>query len=212
MLPELSWNEALTLVKLGRWSGEFPALRFPIRQQPANAIQGLDRDLAELTAQRIGWLPSIIRSRGFISRDLSAEAWTDRVITRIRSDAAKFAVDQTRIPAIVWFMLRSSAATLVAQRRAGKLGDVRQSVDRLLALATRLTQSHPDHAATYMVLSEAYLERAKLAYRVDDEPVIGWERKSLDAALHAATLEPDNDEARSLVNNRRARLDKLVSK
>jgi hypothetical protein len=69
-------------------------------------------------------------------------------------------------------MLRSSAATLVARRRVGELGDVRQSVDRLLALATRLTQSHPDQAAS-MVLSETYFQRAKFAYRVDGEPVIG---------------------------------------
>ena len=63
-----------------------------------------------------------------------------------------------------------------------------------------------------MLLSEGYVQKAKNAYREDDEPVIAqWERKALDAARHAATLEPDNDEARSLVKNRHARLDKLAS-
>ena len=63
-----------------------------------------------------------------------------------------------------------------------------------------------------MLLSEGYVQKAKNAYREDDEPVIAqWERKALDAASHAATLEPDNDEARSLVKNRHARLDKLAS-
>ena len=37
-------------------------------------------------------------------------------------------------------------------------------------------------------------------------------RKAVDAARHAATLEPANDEARSLVKDRRARLAKLGSK
>ncbi len=63
-----------------------------------------------------------------------------------------------------------------------------------------------------MLLSEGYVQRAKIAYRVDDEPVIGWERKALDAALHAVTLEPENDEAHGLVKNRCARLNKLASK
>ena len=64
-----------------------------------------------------------------------------------------------------------------------------------------------------MLLSEGYVQKAKNAYREDDAPVIErWERKALDAAIHAETLEPENDEARSLVKNRRARLDKLASK
>jgi hypothetical protein len=63
-----------------------------------------------------------------------------------------------------------------------------------------------------MLLSEGYVQRAKNAYRVDDGPVIGWERKALDAAIHPSTLEPENDEAHSLVKDRRARLNKLASK
>ena len=46
---------------------------------------------------------------------------------------------------------------------------------------------------------------------VHGEPVIGWERKALAAADHAAILEPGSDEARSLVKHRRARVAKLES-
>jgi N-terminal domain of reverse transcriptase len=61
-------------------------------------------------------------------------------------------------------------------------------------------------------LSEGYVQRAKIAYREDEAPVIErWERKALDAATHAASLESENDEAHGLVKERRARLDKLVS-
>ncbi len=71
------------------------------------------------------------------------------------------------------------------------------SRDQLVALAERLTRSYPDQAVTYMLLSEGYVQKAKNAYREDDAPVIErWERKALDAAIHAATLEPENDEAR----------------
>jgi hypothetical protein len=70
----------------------------------------------------------------------------------------------------------------------------------------------PGQAAPYMLLSDGYVQRAKNAYQEDDKPTSErWERKALDAAMHAATLDPENDEARGLVKNRRTRLQKLAS-
>ncbi len=80
-------------------------------------------------------------------------------------------------------------------------------LSRLLA-----PQSYPDQAAAYMLLSEGYVHRAKIAYHVPGEPVTGWERLALDAAIHAATLDFENGEAQGLVKNCRARLSKLASK
>jgi hypothetical protein len=66
--------------------------------------------------------------------------------------------------------------------------------------------------AAYMLLSEGYVQKAKIAYRQDEAPVIKrWERRALGAAIHAATLESENDEAHGLVKERRARLNALVS-
>jgi hypothetical protein len=63
-----------------------------------------------------------------------------------------------------------------------------------------------------MLLSEGYIQQAKNAYREDDEPVIERSlRKGLDAAVHAASLQPENEEARDLVRDRRARLAKHAS-
>ncbi len=63
-----------------------------------------------------------------------------------------------------------------------------------------------------MLLSEGYVQSAKNAYRDADRPIIErWERKAFDAAIHAAVLEPENDEAHGLVKNRRTRLKKLES-
>ena len=111
--PEFALSEALTLAALGQWSGEFTPLRSPIRPQPANvAISDLELGLAELTARRIGWLPSIVKSPWLIPEDLPTEAWTDRVISSIKSDATKFDLDHTRIPAIGWMMRHHCASTL----------------------------------------------------------------------------------------------------
>ncbi len=213
--PPFVLSEALTLAALGQWSGEFTRLRSPTHWQPV--VVDSDRSglyyIAELTARRIGWLPSIVTSPWLIPEDLPTQAWTDRVISSIQSDAAKFDLDHTGIPAIGWIMRYHCAGILGWQRNVGKLGDAHRIADQLLALAERLTRSYPDQAAAYMLLSEGYVQNAKNAYREDDKPIIErWERKALDAAIHAATLEPENEEARSLVKNRRARLKKLASK
>jgi eukaryotic-like serine/threonine-protein kinase len=213
VFPEIVLCEALALAALGRGTGELSPVQSPIPPQPANvAIRNLERDLAELTARRIGFLPSIVKSRRLIPEDLSSEAWAERVISSIKTDAAKFHLDHTRIPLIGWRMRDFSHETLAWQRRVGKLGDARRGADRALALAHRLTQTYPDQAAAYMILSDGYVQRAKIAYRVDDEPVIGWEQKALDAANRAATLDPENYEARGIIENRRARLNKLAPK
>ena len=133
-------------------------------------------------------------------------------ISSIKADAAKFDLDHNHVPAIGWRMRDCFWGTLARQRQAGNLAEAQRIVDRLLALAGRLTRSYPDQGATHMLLSEAYIQGAKNAYRVDGEPVIGWERKAFDAASQAAILEPENDEARSLVKDRVARLNKLASK
>jgi hypothetical protein len=211
--PGFVLNEALTLAALGRWSGEFPPIRPEIGSQAANAaIQELERTFAELTARRIGLLPSAVNPPWLMPEDLSAEAWVDRVISSIKADAATFHLDDTRIPAMVRQLWPHCVNTLVSQRWVGKLSDAHRFADRLVALAERLRRSCPDQAAAYMLLSEAYVQKAKNAYRVDGEFPIVWERKALDAAVQATRLEPENDGARDLVKNRSARLDKLVSK
>ena len=120
--PKSLSSEALTLAALAR---------------------NLEPDLAELTARRIGWLPSIARSPWLIPEDLPAEAWTVRVISSMNSDATKFGIDHTRIPAIGWIMRHHSASTMTCQRQVGKLGDAHRIADQLVALAERLTRSYP---------------------------------------------------------------------
>jgi eukaryotic-like serine/threonine-protein kinase len=212
--PEFILSEALTLAALGQWTGEFTPLRSPIHPRPANvAIGDLEQCLADLAARRIGWLPSIVKSPWLLPEDLPTEAWTDRVISSIQSDATRFDIDHTRIPVIGWMMRHHCLGTLAWQRRVGKLGDAHRIADQLLTLAERMTRSYPAQAAGYMLLSDGYVQKAKNAYREDDASVIEqWERKAVEAAMRAAALEPENAEAHSLVQERRSRLNKLTSK
>jgi hypothetical protein len=64
-----------------------------------------------------------------------------------------------------------------------------------------------------MLLSEAYVQKAKNAHQEREKAAIErWERKALEAAAKAATFDPGSDLARSLVENRRARVNRLTPK
>jgi hypothetical protein len=211
---EVVLSEALTLAALGRWSGEFTPLGSANHSQPPSlSIQDPERYLAELTARRLGWPPSIVKAPWLIPEDLPTEAWVDRAISSIEADAAKFHLDRARVPVVAWSLISPVEKVVAHQRHIGRLGEAHRIADRLLALAERLTRSYPDQAAAFMLLSGGYIQEAKNAYREDDAPVIKrWEQKALDAATQAQALEPENDGARYLVNHCRARLDKLASK
>ena len=212
--PEFALSEAATLAALGQWSGEFTPLRSPTdRQPPIVDINQFEKCLAELAARRIGWLPSVARSPWLIPMDLPTKGWTDRVISSIQSDATKFHIDPTRIPAIGWNMMHPCASTQTWYRKVDKLGEAHRLADQEVALAERLTRSYLYQASAYMLLSEGYVQESKNACRDEGAPLAPqWDQKALDAALHAEKIEPDNDEARGLVKNRRARLKKATSK
>jgi hypothetical protein len=200
----------LTLAALGRWSGELALLQSPSR--PPYSIQGLERDIAELAARRFGLQPSIIKPPWVIPDDLPAEAWVDRFISSIEADAARFHLDCARIPTVGWWLRLPLQNEAARRRHIGELREAHRITDRLLALAERFTRSYPDQAAAYMLLSEGYIQKAKNAYREDESPVIRrWEQKALDAAIQALLLEPENDQARNLFENCRARLAKTTS-
>jgi hypothetical protein len=211
--PEIVLSEVLALAALGRGSGELTVLPTPIHFQPPYSIADLDRDNGELMARRLGLYPSLLKSSGIIPEDLPPEAWVDRLMSLIETDAAKFHLNRARIPAAAWWLRAPFVNMAGHQRSFGTLGGAHRIVDRLFALAERLTRSYPDQAAAYMLLTEGYVQKAKNAYQEEEAPVIRrWEQKALDAAIRAETLDPENYEARNLVRICRARLNKLASK
>ena len=212
--PALVLSEALTSAALGQWSGDLSIAPSPFHSHQANVeIDEIELGLAELTARRIGLLPSIVKSPWHIPEGSPTEAWADRVISSIQSDRTKFNFDRTQVPAIAYSLITQFLdAKLSRQRTLRKWDDAHRLVDQILALAKRLTQLHPDQAASFMFLSDGYVQRAKNAWHVPGESVIEWERKALDAAKHAATLDPTNEEAHEVVLERIARVNKRASK
>ena len=209
---EFVLSEALTLAELGRWSGELTPLEPSVRSRPAIIdVKLLESCLGELTSLRIGWLPSLTGSYRLITEDLPTQTWTDRVISSIKSDASKFALDHTRIPAIGWSM-RHQLRQHNEMATTGRQTEQRASDRRSTRRAGRTAHAIPPRSSRRLYASERRIcSESKKRMSSRWAPMIGWERKALDAAVHAATLEPDNDEVRNLVKNRHVRLDKLVS-
>ncbi len=121
-------------------------------------------------------------------------------------------IDPPRVAAIGSVMRRYGVTMIAWQRRADKLAEARRIADQWLALGSRLVRVAPDQASSYMVLSEACVQKAKIAYRQDSREVIErWERSALEAAFQAAIRDPENPEVHSLIRNRLERLHKLLS-
>jgi hypothetical protein len=84
-LPAFVLSEALTLAALVRWSGEITLPPSPdLPRPPSFAVESLESAMAELTASRIGWLPSTVKPPWLVSENLPVEAWTACVIASMQ--------------------------------------------------------------------------------------------------------------------------------
>ncbi len=86
------------------------------------------------------------------------------------------------------------------QRKAGRLDDARWTAASLLAFGKMLARRDPNEAAFHVVLSEAFEQEAKNAWKVNDFPTIeAATRNALVAASTALHLDPRNTAARMKV-------------
>ena len=88
----------------------------------------------------------------------------------------------------------------------------RRIADQLMVLADRVVRLYPGQADSYRFLSDAQLQMAKNAWRIPDlASVEGSLRLSLEAALKARSLAPEDPSIQRLIKDRRSRLVGLVS-
>ncbi len=79
------------------------------------------------------------------------------------------------------------------QRKAGLLDDARRTAACLSAFAKRLARRDPDEAAFHLLLSEAFEQESKNAWKVEDYTAIEEAlRKALGEARTALSLDPRN--------------------
>ena len=104
-------------------------------------------------------------------------------------------------PGPLWVPVFAGQAVCTAadQRRFGQLDDARRTADQLLAIARQLVREFPDWADSFIVLSDAYCQISKNAWKYEDYDTI--ERslgQAVEAARHALELEPGREDARRL--------------
>jgi hypothetical protein len=93
------------------------------------------------------------------------------------------------------------------QRKAGRLDDARWTAASLLAFANALERRDPKEPAFHVVLSEAFEQEAKNAWKVEDFTTIETAtRNALIAASTTLHLDPRNADARMKVANLQAKI------
>jgi len=98
------------------------------------------------------------------------------------------------------------------QRRAGRLDDARWTAASLLAFGKVLAGRDPNQSMFHVVLSEAFDQQAKNAWKVEDFPTIeAATRNSLVAAWTAIRLDPRNRYARIRVESLQDKMVGLAS-
>jgi hypothetical protein len=163
-----------------------------------------------IPARRIGWLPSIVKSKLLIPANRSTKDWSDAVISSIKCDVEFFDFDETVVPKIAWTTRHDCLSTLGWFRKFGKLSDARQTSDQLIALAEGLAVVYPKLAGPLLLLSEGYTQKAKNSYREteDSESIVKqWQQRALEALKRAAAIEPSNDEVHEVLRPHLARME-----
>lgn len=208
-------SPSVPLCKFLAWTalGEGPAHRELLRPAARAALGSgftseiLDWTLAELTAWESGWRGG--RALGPARETAAGQspaAWADAVIGRLQARCQEIGRPADAAPRVLWKMHHFVVSLAAEQRAAGDLPQAQETADRLAALADGLTRRYPRQPEGCLVMSECWDQRAKNAYRLDDADVLPSLRRAFEAARDAVRIDPENIEARQVLDDRRTRL------
>jgi hypothetical protein len=103
-------------------------------------------------------------------------------------------------PAAAFQVAGMAASRGAEQRKAGRLDEARRTAACLFAFAKRLARRDPDEAVFHLILSDAFAQESKNAWKVEDYTAIEEAlQKALGAARTALRLDPRNLDARLTV-------------
>ena len=140
---------------------------------------------------------------------LSPQSWAELAIRALRegSGRRKIPVDEADSS---YGLIGHMGELAALHRRTGALDEASRVAERMLALGRLLVEHNPNRPMAHIGLSEAYIQINKNAWQTHDRAAIGKNlRLSLDAALRALVLDPNNEIARYFVEHRQRRLNDL---
>ena len=142
--------------------------------------------------------------------DPDAEA--DSIIGALESRCNALGVHPGLFPKVARMMGMLFTCAAADRRQAGRLDDARRIAAVLTAFARKLGRRDPAEAEFHLIMSHAFAQESKNAWKVEDFPAIEMAlRKSLDEARTAIRLDPRNVNARIQVAGIQDKLVGLVS-
>ncbi len=212
--PAIGLLAALGRAELAAHDGAIAILRAAIQRFPAH--RGLP-ELIEVSV--VDWIvgdvnpyPSGPNPTGEPLGRLDPDAHADQVIRALESRCEALGLAHSLLPTVAFRVANIAAGRGAEQRKAGLLDDARRTAACLHAFANRLLRSDPDNATFHLVLSEAFAQESKNAWKVEDYPAIERAlRKALGEASTALRLDPRYVNARLCVSGLQDKLLGLTS-
>jgi hypothetical protein len=173
----------------------------------------LKLELARWIADDVNPYPSDANSTGESPGRLDPSAHAQVVIRALESRCEAIGVGPSLLPAAAFHMAGITANRGAEQRKAGRLDDACHTAACLSAFARTLVGRNPDEAAFHQVLSMAFVQESKNAWRIPDHTTIEDRlRKALSEAYIALRLDPHDAGARINVAILQDKLVALVSR
>jgi hypothetical protein len=183
--------------------------RFPADRRLPNRLA---EKLAVWIAHDIHPYPSDPKSTGKPQGRLDPDVHARAVILALDSRCEAVGVYPALLPAAALQVCGIAVSRGFEQRQAGRLDDARWTTASLFAFGKVLSGRDPSEAAFHVVLSEAFDQEAKNAWKVNDRPTIeAATRNALAAARTALHLEPRNTAARIKVEGLTDKIVRLAS-
>ncbi len=153
--------------------------------------------VADWIAEDIQPYPPRASSTGEPEGRPDPDAHAHAVILAIESRCKSLGVYPALLPAAAGHVAGCAIGWAAEQRRAGRLDDARWTAASLFAFAKVLKRRDPSEVTFHVVLSEAFDQEAKNAWKVKDFPTIeAATRNALVEASTALHLDPRNTSAR----------------
>jgi hypothetical protein len=127
------------------------------------------------------------------------EARAEAIVSALRERCKALGLADSMVTKGGTILSDQAVCTAADQRKLGQLDDARRTADQLMAIARRLVRDFPDRAESSIVLSDAYCQISKNAWKYDDYDTI--ERslgQAVEAARHALELDPGREDSRRL--------------
>jgi serine/threonine protein kinase len=142
---------------------------------------------------------------------LAADEWAQRFIPLLDSTSRTDNKDPTLKAESEYRLIQSLSGRASSERRTAKIDDARRTTDRINALAKLMLARYPDQPAAHLALKEAFKQRAKDAWQLDDRGAVerNW-KLALAEARQALVLDPKNVHARHDVPDLERRLNDLI--